>query len=1029
MAARAQRAALYEPLDWAVLRAPLLAAGDARHAEPPPDADSLMPADPRIHAAIAVASRDLADALRTTRPCDDAGARKRMKLRRYLIRMSTRATPFGLFAGVGMIEWTSGASNVNLAAGPLLTRTRPDMAWLLEFVAALEADRGIRRHLPLVASSTITLRGDRVFTAATSTQTEVSVRASAVVRQVLAAAEQPTAFGELVSIAGSAPGATPRKATGLVEHLWQQGFLRSILRPPLTAGDATTYVRERLDTLPGASAWTNGLDGLRAELDRCDGSDPAGRVEALTAVQERMAALHPISPNANIIQTDLRLPMAGTRLNHQVASEAAEAARLLLLLNPHSAQSTPLDGYRGAFVAKYGHDRQVPLLDVLNPDVGLGPIADRRVQQPTFWTGPMLKQQLLDLALEANRDRQLVVELTDRQIDDLAMPPVPADDYQPSIEICIAVAAASTDALDRGQFQIVVGPNVGAPAAGRHLGRFADLLGRAAADALGSVAEYEQQRLPATLAEVVYTPDRARSANVAIRPAVRSHEIVVDTQAGVPGDYAVPVNELLVGVRAGRFVLSWPRGDTEIIAVQGHMLNTLAAPPAVQFLLAVGAQRQTSLTAFSWGPAANFAFLPRVQRGRIVLAPAQWRLFPGILPASADAETFGAAVSEWRTRWHVPRNIYLGAHGDNRLLLDLDAADQVELLRDELAKGAGGRTVLVQEGLPGPEHAWLPGPTGGHICELVVPLRRRHPGQPPADGTERPKVDVQPATARLRPPGSEWLYLKLYSPEWRHDEIIADTLRTFADFATRAALSDGWFFIRYADPDSHLRIRFHGNAATLLGPLMAQVCEWAGELIDDDVCSKFSVDTYEREVERYGGHQLMDLAESIFMADSPYVAEALHAVSENRISIDPLTLAIVSTDDLLGSLGLTTKARTAFYRAATPTTRPGGSEYRLRKTDLRELLGCGPNVELARLLSMRSAALAGVAEGLAAQLQHDLTGNLGNDLYRSYIHMHINRILGTGREDEQLVLEQLRRTRDGLEQTRPHPTAGVRSCR
>ena len=207
---------------------------------------------------------------------------------------------------------------------------------------------------------------------------------------------------------------------------------------------------------------------------------------------------------------------------------------------------------------------------------------------------------------------------------------------------------------------------------------------------------------------------------------------------------------------------------------------------------------------------------------------------------------------------------------------------------------------------------------------------------------------------------------------------------------------------------------------------MAQICEWAGQLIDDNVCSRFCVDTYEREVERYGGHELIGLAETIFMADSPYIAETLHAVSENQISIDPLTLAIVSTDDLLGSLGLTTKARTDFYRAAMPTTRPGGSEYRRRKTELRELLSRGPDVELAQLLSRRAAALAGVADELAARFQYDPADGIGNDLYRSYIHMHINRLLGTGREDEQLVLELLRRTRGGLEHTQSHvPMATV----
>src|SRR5262249_20436358 len=154
--------------------------------------------------------------------------------------------------------------------------------------------------------------------------------------------------------------------------------------------------------------------------------------------------------------------------------------------------------------------------------------------------------------------------------------------------------ANSAAALDAGEFQIVVGPNVGAPAAGRHLGRFADLFGRDAVDALAAVAQAELQRSPVTLAEVVYTPARAHSANVVIRPAVRTHEIVVDTAPGVPGERVVPVNELLVSVRSGQFVVSWSRGDTEIVAVQGHMLNLRAAPPAVRFLFDAAAQRRAT---------------------------------------------------------------------------------------------------------------------------------------------------------------------------------------------------------------------------------------------------------------------------------------------------------------------------------------------------------------------------------------------------------------------------------------------------
>jgi thiopeptide-type bacteriocin biosynthesis protein len=92
------------------------------------------------------------------------------------------------------------------------------------------------------------------------------------------------------------------------------------------------------------------------------------------------------------------------------------------------------------------------------------------------------------------------------------------------------------------------------------------------------------------------------------------------------------------------------------------------------------------------------------------------------------------------------------------------------------------------------------------------------------------------------------LYLKLYAPRSFEDPLIAGPLRSLGEFAIGAGLSDGWFFLRYTDPDSHLRVRvrFHGEPAALPGPPLREVSGWAGELVADGVCTRFAFDTYER---------------------------------------------------------------------------------------------------------------------------------------------------------------------------------------
>src|SRR4029453_14578150 len=110
-----------------------------------------------------------------------------------------------------------------------------------------------------------------------------------------------------------------------------------------------------------------------------------------------------------------------------------------------------------------------------------------------------------------------------------------------SLDIFASVAASSMEAIDRGDFKVVIAPSLGANGAGRGLGRFADLFGAEGRSALERVAQAEESTTPGSLgAELSYLPQRFRSANVAVRPAVRKHEIVFGVTPGVP-----PANGIL----------------------------------------------------------------------------------------------------------------------------------------------------------------------------------------------------------------------------------------------------------------------------------------------------------------------------------------------------------------------------------------------------------------------------------------------------------------------------------------------------
>jgi thiopeptide-type bacteriocin biosynthesis protein len=363
----------------------------------------------------------------------------------------------------------------------------------------------------------------------------------------------------------------------------------------------------------------------------------------------------------------------------------------------------------------------------------------------------------------------------------------------------------------------------------------------------------------------------------------------------------------------------------------------------------------------------------------------------------------------------------------------LEDAAQAEELQTELRALRPDGQVILQEALPGPSHAWMPGPGGHYLTEFIVSLVLRDDHTVTSEGeligsvsSLRPRPPTAESVAsitRLRPPGSDWLFAKFYVPATLADDLLAGPVGDIGTQALANKWADTWFFIRYADPDPHLRLRFHGTPEALTGQLLPMLCNRAADLMTADTCFRFGFDTYEREIERFGGDAGMEVAETIFAADSRAVTDLLNLCLHHRLSIDRHLLAVLTVDDLLAGLGLDAPARLSWCQEQVSSWDEVSGEYRARKTLLRALLSRSaeivaesgsPTVE--SILSQRRATLATVGVRLTTLATHNLLTQPLHTLYRSFVHLHCNRLLGTESSTERQVLGLLYRTRYGLAQ-------------
>lgn len=132
-------------------------------------------------------------------------------------------------------------------------------------------------------------------------------------------------------------------------------------------------------------------------------------------------------------------------------------------------------------------------------------------------------------------------------------------------------------------------------------------------------------------------------------------------------------------------------------------------------------------------------------------------------------------------------------------------------------------------------------------------------------------------------PGSEWLYYKVYAGPKTIERFLLNEVSTIVNELRRLQIIDKYFFIKYTDPDYHLRLRFHLKDISYYTTILQQMQHLFQPYVESKIVWKFCVDTYSRELERYG-HKTISDAETIFFNQSD---AALHIMKITPNEFDP----------------------------------------------------------------------------------------------------------------------------------------------
>ena len=973
---------------------------------------------PELQEAIYLASQNLYDELNKWLNKEYFDAKRQEKLiislYKYFIRMSTRCTPYGLFAGCEVGSMKDQATAINLESH-YYKHARLDMNVLAEIIDTLLADPIVRAQVKYYRNNSL-YATDNAYRYVTYTLKKKhrsyrlsSVRRNVCLDRLLTMAETGVYSTELVSsLAEFEVNFTQQEAANYVEQMVASQLLVSELTPAITGEEGLPSLIRQLRQLRGTECYVASLEEIESLLAQ---QGPA--IEQYEQIKSTINQQFINTSAKDLVQTDLYFRAKKINIQRKQIQQLVSDAEKLMYLS--SQEGSPrLVSFRKKFTAKFG-EQEVPLAVALDSELGVGyglhtsgisdhmpllkdvRVPGKQENSSIEWSKFMqLKHRKLTDAIRA---QQQVVHITDDELVTLQTEPIPSQKLPGSMYLFGTFIASSAEAIDSGDYTFLF-QTLSGPSAANLMGRFCH-----GSDALNTelqtVLEEERQTHPEKIyAEVVHLP-QVRTGNILLRPTFGEYEIPYLGRASVAAANQLPISDLAVSCRYGNIVLRSKKHNKKVVPRLSTAHNFARGLPTYKFLCDMQSQGKVTGSNWNWAPFDKEPFLPRVTYKNIIVSRARWYLSKEEYGASSvNKESDILQVFEkLRTERRMPRYVALAA-GDNELMIDLQCWPALKILKEKWAKS----NVVLYEYLQTPDNCFVSGKGGKRTHEVIIPLQKT---------TDKPlkepipkKVSSTYQVQRNFSTGSEWLFTKIYTGSKNADRVLTEVVGPLTTQLLAQGGIDHWFFIRYADPEPHLRVRFHHQQQPeFWKPILAQLHQQLDPYLREGIVHKIQTDTYQREIERYGSTTMV-LSEQLFFYDSEAVINFISLIDGTEGERYRWLFALRGVDELLNDFGYTTvqknellqRLQQAFFQehhGNDPLRHSLNDKYRTDRPSIAEILDPEKDTEYilpaVRCFQTRSTRSQTTIALIKKACLTETATSVAN-LLPSYIHMFLNRM-------------------------------------
>ncbi len=635
----------------------------------------------------------------------DPKKEKRLKLSllKYLARMSSRCTPFGLFAGCSLGDYGEKTRLILKQRDAYKRHTRPDMNYLVALSQDLAKLSHIKQQLTFYPNSSLYKVGEQLryieyFYVNSSRQHHiVEIDNSSYLQAILEKTAGGATLTQLAQLLVDDDTISTEEAYGFLDELLDSQVLVSALEPSVSGPPFVTQLLSVLENLEGCQDEIDFLKTIAARfyaLDKKLGNVTSQYLQISDYLKNRPTTFE----LKFLFQTDLELSTNTCELNSTYLAQIKKAMVLFNRITPPNSE-TNLSRFQEAFYERY-EGREMPLTHVLDVETGIGYLQDSGngdvnpliddlmlpLQEEPYAENSIklnkVYRLLLNKLLVAREQQEMTIQLKESDFEDL---PLKWDDLPDTLSGMIELIGKN-DSLK------IKLSGFGGSSAANLLGRFCHEDSAITQYTQHIIAQEKSLHPKKILAEIVHLPE-ARVGNILMRPNFREYEIPYLAQSNLPKEQQIALEDLFISVKHNRIFLRSKKHNKEVIPHLTNAHNFSAnALPIYQFLCDLQTQGMRGSIVFNFGPLNPlFDFFPRVEFGNIILHEAKWRVkkeeIKPLLDAIPDNTQLLATTRQLRKLRSLPCYVML-TDGDNELLVNLDNLTAVKMLLETVKNRA-----------------------------------------------------------------------------------------------------------------------------------------------------------------------------------------------------------------------------------------------------------------------------------------------------------------------------------------------------